>query len=510
MSIRNVTLERLTTWAASELTCWGGDSRFILNSLHDQLHELSRTHPGIFIYRFGRNDVVLETKDSGNYAVDPPRDASYVMRAGYYLQLFEDVLRSFSIPENLVIAVDVDDHPFQHSEVPLFAFQKRKGDPLVLLPDIDMLEHNYYLSADFEDQVPPNEKLDKAFFVGSTTGRDITPEVVETLSLPRLRAAVFFRDRPKVVFRIANIVQYTDARVVKMIEDLGVTGQPAWWSEQFAYKYILSMDGNGATCSRVVIALRSRSALIKYVSDFHLYFFRGLESGREYIEVADDAQVLDVLRWGSEETSRVCQIVEQANAFCDAHLSRVAVLTYVDRLLTQYAEMIDGVGAVAPPETPLVIDLVGYFTNGHRQRSLANEWLGTQGPSPIPMCGFHLEPGPNLLASDLEYQTVVANGSLSVMSRAYGYCGGTDDAALKGLRIRMRGQAAESYKLTYTAAFADGSVVGPTPAGKVCRAPSNADLVAFKLTTKTRHAGTGGAIKSLLSIIRDMILGFSG
>ena len=50
-----------------------------------------------------------------------------------------------------------------------------------------------------------------------------------------------------------------------------------------------------------------------------------------------------------------------------------------------------------------------------------------------------------------------------------------------GLRVRLRGAAAKTHKLSVSASFVDGTQVGPVPDGEACEAPSLSPLEAFQV-----------------------------
>jgi hypothetical protein len=123
------------------------------------------------------------------------------------------------------------------------------------LPDIDFLVNDFYRDQSFIDTVPYEKKTARAVFSGSTTGGHITPSVACTLSLPRLRAAGYFQGNDRVDFRLPNIVHATP-EAQTLLEAMPFCRKPRLdWKEQLQRRFILSIDGNGATCSRVVIGL---------------------------------------------------------------------------------------------------------------------------------------------------------------------------------------------------------------------------------------------------------------
>lgn len=57
---------------------------------------------------------------------------------------------------------------------------------------------------------------------------------------------------------------------------------------------------------------------------------------------------------------------------------------------------------------------------------------------------------------------------------------------LLGLKLRLRGAAAEAYACSYEASFVDGSSVGPVPAGQAVEAESSAPLEAFRIVIASK------------------------
>jgi len=57
---------------------------------------------------------------------------------------------------------------------------------------------------------------------------------------------------------------------------------------------------------------------------------------------------------------------------------------------------------------------------------------------------------------------------------------------LLGLKVRLRGNAANTHECSCSATFVDGSAVGPVPGGETCEAESLAALEAFQLVIRRR------------------------
>jgi hypothetical protein len=88
------------------------------------------------------------------------------------------------------------------------------------------------------------------------------------------------------------------------------------------------MDGWGATCSRIPITLRSNSVLLKYQSQHLLYYFDALIPWLHYIPIAFDDEVTCILRVEEHYLGISSAIVQSANAFADAFLTREQAMKY--------------------------------------------------------------------------------------------------------------------------------------------------------------------------------------
>jgi hypothetical protein len=109
------------------------------------------------------------------------------------------------------------------------------------------------------------------------------------------------------------------------------------------------------------------------------------------------------------------------------------------------------------------------------------EWLGEKG-SKRWIEGFMLTPKPPIALEDVEYQAVLGRGWLSPWVTGGQMCGSRGMALpILGLRMRLKGAAAEAYDCSYSATFIDGSEVGPVQPGEPCEAESLAPIESIQL-----------------------------
>lgn len=121
------------------------------------------------------------------------------------------------------------------------------------------------------------------------------------------------------------------------------------------------------------------------------------------------------------------------------------------------------------------------------------DWIGERG-SQRWVEGFALAPKQRIAAEDIEYQAVLGRGWLSPWVEGGQFCGSRGmGLPILGLRVRLRGAAAEDYECVLQASFVDGSTCGPADDGEPCQADSLAPLEAFQVSLRPRGALSGGA-----------------
>jgi hypothetical protein len=321
----------IKSWAARELSPWRlcQTPYETYTRAIDQLN-LSEESLFKFTLRSGGCDVA----DKPNH---PVRAASIARRVDFYLQFFNFVTTALPPEFTATIALGVADKVPFVPEVPIFSFQKKRGNKTILLPDIDFMIFDYYRSGATHDTIEYEDKSDKAIFVGGTSGGQISPNVARACSLPRLRAARFFWEHPKIEFLLPAIVQTTNDEAREVLQNLPFCGVPRiTWQEQFKCRYIISMDGNGATCSRVAIALRSNSVLLKYDSEEVLYYFHAMQPWLHYIPISRDEDVETCLRMVEWSPDLPRMIAAEGRRFAQRYLTMEAVVAYARELLSLF------------------------------------------------------------------------------------------------------------------------------------------------------------------------------
>ena len=133
-------------------------------------------------------------------------------------------------------------------------------------------------------------------------------------------------------------------------------------------------------------------------------------------------------------------------------------------------------------------------TRGDVTASLA-DWVGTPG-SKHWIEGFALSPAKTVGPDDIEYQAVLGRGWLSPWAEGGQFCGSRGmSLPILGLRVRLRGEAADGYDCAVAATFVDGTKIGPLDDGEPCQSESLAPLEAFRIELRPRGSGAPAAKK---------------
>lgn len=152
-----------------------------------------------------------------------------------------------------------------------------------------------------------------------------------------------------------------------------------------------------------------------------------------------------------------------------------------------------GEPATATRAKPKVMEMVAHIQERGDVGAMLGDWLGERGSKKW-IEGFGISPIHEITAADLEYQAVLGRGWLSPWVEGGQFCGSRGMALpILGLRVRLRGKAAETHEIFCAASFCDGSEAGPVAGGEACEADSLAPIEAFQVLVRRRGAGGAAA-----------------
>lgn len=442
--------------------------------LERQLHAFAAGRRDIRLYRFAEGAVT-------ELPVPPhiPPNESQDFRAAHYLQFFHAVADILPPSISTTICLGVEDLLYPPFILPIFGFQRAVTDPTPLLPDIDFLYNHFYENPPFQDLVPYADKATGAVFAGSTTGGQIDLDAARHFRLPRLRAAHFFRQVPDVDFRLPSVVQCTpDARAFLQAQSF-CQAPPASWPEQFRARFLISMDGNGATCSRVAVALGSRCVLLKYDSEHVLYYFQGLTPHVHFIPITQDEDVLRIIETEHADPEHFADIPKAARVFAASFLTRPRIVEYAARLIAAYAAMLDESFDV-PSQVPVRgMEVFARGDDGTVLQADEDGWTGATNAGGK-LHALRLVVRPPSGASRILAQAGLDHGGFTPTCREGKWCEGEAGRGITAFTIETA-PGATPLAFIMEARFTDGSTARSDTPGIACRSPTGAPMQSIRV-----------------------------
>jgi hypothetical protein len=319
----------LKAWCRAETIYWrdtyAGDRDFSA-----KFDEMNKTHPTVFLLDIRKTKVSLQEKPS---SLDV--EETDLARIELYRAFIEECVSKYACQISTTLAIDISDYPSSYYHVPVLTFQKRRSSPNILIPDVDFFYYDWYKGAPAD--LSFKEKTPGAIFAGSSTGGYVTESTLSEPDMTRIQLASKLLGHPDISFHIAAAVQCVSPEVQRRLESQPYFSGYIPWQKQLEKRFIISVDGNGATCSRVVFTLMSNSVLLKFNSESLLFYFHGLKPFEHFIPVADISDIESILDLDKKGCIDRRQISKQAKRFRRRFLNKNAVRQYMIFVLTEYA-----------------------------------------------------------------------------------------------------------------------------------------------------------------------------
>ena len=201
-----------------------------------------------------------------------------------------------------------------------------------LIPDPYMID-NYGGRLAIRDDREFEKKESKIMFAGCTTG-SMDPAQNQRLQLCEWSLA----NRGFADFRITNVVQMREADVRKVyarFDDMLMAPIPQ--QAQYAYKYLLNLDGNTACWDRLMWIASSKSLAFKYNSKHVLWYYPLFQEGTHFMGVDKDT-MLQKFTYCQSNPVHAKWMVSNANVLAQNYANHLAAVLYTARLFENFAE----------------------------------------------------------------------------------------------------------------------------------------------------------------------------
>ena len=228
----------------------------------------------------------------------------------------------------------------QSKPLPIFCFAKDKRcENLISIPDHEALcgLGNFYREVKKHD-VPYFEKKPKAFWRGATTGGDFTSS--NWKNFPRSKLTLFSLKNPNLCdAKFAFVASNNKAELEKTLIQEQVLDQFVKIKDHLPYKFLVDIDGNSCTYSRLHWILFSNSLCLKQNSHLEQWYYTGLKPYVHYLPFHSDmSNFKDVINWALSHETECEQIVKNAKVFVRNNLTHYPALAYFYRVLLEYAK----------------------------------------------------------------------------------------------------------------------------------------------------------------------------
>lgn len=224
----------------------------------------------------------------------------------------------------------------------------------LLFPDAFFLkETNKFSWAKLIDKIikarseyPWNNKIEKIFWRGATTGDFYYYTVDNFDKLPRVTITMLSELYPDLVD--AKFAHYSyqileeEKGSLKDLFDILFPTSPenVTESNHLKYKYLLSVDGNSATNTRVAWIMLSNSLLLKQDSEKIQWYYSALKPYFNYVPVNHDlSSLFEQLTWAKQHDEELKKISQNAQNFIENNLMPEDIDSHIILLLNEYSSL---------------------------------------------------------------------------------------------------------------------------------------------------------------------------
>ena len=222
--------------------------------------------------------------------------------------------------------------------LPIFHFQKKRNGPGILLPYLSHLNDLEAFHTDSKEFVW-SAKISQAIWRGASTGGSYDLSNWHTFA----RSKLVLSCSSKLLQNMCNasyykIVQATDEARDAMLANMTLA-DPIPLKEQMKFKYILSLDGNGACAGRFEQLVSGNSLIMKTESDSIEFYYTGLQPHVHFVPVKEDISDLqEKLQWVLANDDKAQVIVNNMEKYASS-LSTSHISCYVQSLFNIYSKL---------------------------------------------------------------------------------------------------------------------------------------------------------------------------
>jgi EGF-domain serine glucosyl/xylosyltransferase len=192
-----------------------------------------------------------------------------------------------------------------------------------------------------------NQKIDKVFWRGATTGDFYDYNIRNFDKLPRLTSVILSALYPDLIdSRFSSyspqVSQDQSYRDIKKVFSLLFKQDSNRVNAEghLKYKYLLSMDGNAATGTRVAWIMLSNSVLFKQETNKMQWYYSALKPYVNYVPLNKRlTNIFSQIQWMKANDAEIRQISNNAQEFTENNLMPEHIEAHIVLLLNEYAKI---------------------------------------------------------------------------------------------------------------------------------------------------------------------------
>ena len=267
-------------------------------------------------------------------------------RAENFKGVLERLQGEKALPSGITFVMNVHDYPQHHQDViglsqpPLFSFCPSVGFADLPVVHNEMMNYDPSLAAETRRQNPWSERLDTAYWRGSTTGGwytlDNWPEK------PRTILTNISRHRPDVVDAAFVRCAQCDPGVWEQLQSAGLcqdSGAYPGAGDLRARKFLVDIDGNA--CSFRFISLLGHGSVVFKVQPKYTEWFDSLILPYvHYIPIREDmSDLVDKLLWARRHDQEMERVSKAALEAYDMLIYERTWEDYLTEVLEKYQQL---------------------------------------------------------------------------------------------------------------------------------------------------------------------------
>lgn len=246
---------------------------------------------------------------------------------------------------NVCFLISVEDSCSK--DLPVLTFAKDKTTQSICIPDFEALKGYMHIDeqiAQGRKQYPFEKKCEQAFWRGATTGGHFS--LSNWKKFPRTQLVCLGLNHPQELdAKFSLLIQADPKDAFELKQKMArekMFGKVTSIQDHLQYKYLIDVDGNSCTYSRLYWILRSNSLCIKQLSNHVQWYYSLLTPYKHYLPFsADFSDLIEQIQWAKNHPEEVQLMIQNANALSEEYLTHAQALLYLFYVIQEYKTLID-------------------------------------------------------------------------------------------------------------------------------------------------------------------------